>query len=150
MKKYICALSLVTLFSSAGEIETTVGLGHQYGSIIGAQFGYKTESTKYYASLGYVGIATGFQTTFSENLKHAYGVVTGIEAWESDHGFIFATYDYHFNGFSNAGFVIGTGFCFTRGEGFSDSFDGLFNSSERDSRDEDVKAEFTLNIGYKF
>jgi len=150
MKKYILALSFISLFSSAGEFETTVGLGHEYGSILGAQLGYKTEFTKYYASLGYIGIATGFQTTFSENSKHAYGLVAGMEAWESENGFLFATYDYHFNGFSNPGFVIGTGFGFTRGEGFSDNFDGLFSNRDKDSREEDIKAEFTLNIGYKF
>tara|TARA_R110000737_G_scaffold15182_3_gene31664 strand:- start:3350 stop:3799 length:450 start_codon:yes stop_codon:yes gene_type:complete len=149
MKKIILALSLVSLFSSAGEFETSVGLGHEYGSILGAQLGYKTEFTKYYAALGYIGYAAGFQTTFSENSKHAYGVVAGMEAWESENGFVFATYDYHFNGFSNPGFVIGTGFGFTRGEGLSDTFDDI---GKRDSKrtKEDVKAEFTLNIGYKF
>ncbi|MBA6390523.1 hypothetical protein H4J38_06960 [Colwellia sp. BRX10-3] len=151
MKKYIFALSLVSLFNSAGEFETAVGLGHQYGSILGAQLGYKTESTKYYASLGYVGIATGFQTTFSENSKHAYGLVAGVEAWESDHGFIFATYDYHFNGFSNPGFVIGTGFGFTRGESLGDTFVDFSSYGESEpKKQEDIKAEFTLNIGYKF
>ena len=149
MKKIILALSLVSLFSSAGEFETSVGLGHEYGSILGAQLGYKTEFTKYYASVGYIGYAAGFQTTFSENSKHAYGVVAGMELWESENGFVFATYDYHFNGFSNPGFVIGTGFGFTRGEGLSDTFDDI---GKRDSKrtKEDVKAEFTLNIGYKF
>ena len=149
MKKVILALSLVSLFSSAGEFETSVGLGHEYGSVLGAQLGYKTEFTKYYASVGYIGYAAGFQTTFSENSKHAYGLVAGMEAWESEYGFVFATYDYHFNGFSNPGFVIGTGFGLTRGEGLSDSFEDLFNSN-RTSRKEDAKAEFTLNIGYKF
>lgn len=150
MKKYIIALSFIPLLSSAGEFEKSVGLGHEYGSIMGAQLAYKTEFTKYYASLGYIGIATGFQTTFSENSKHAYGVVAGMEAWESEDGFIFATYDYHFNGFSNPGFTIGTGIGFTRGEGFGDSFDGLFSNKENQRKEEDIKAGFTLNIGYKF
>jgi|TARA_B110000438_G_scaffold303545_1_gene365540 hypothetical protein len=151
MKKYIIALSFVSLVSSSGEFETAVGLGHQYGSILGAQFGYKTELTKYYASLGYVGFAVGFQTTLSENSNHAYGVVAGIEAWESDHGFVFATYDYHFSGFSNPGFVVGTGFGFTRGEGAFDIFDdGLIQNTRNERRKEDIKASFTLSIGYKF
>ena len=75
MKTSIIALSLVSFFSSAIEYETTIGLGHQYGGVLGAQFAYKTESTKYYGSLGLIGFAAGFQTTFSENSKHAYGLI---------------------------------------------------------------------------
>lgn len=89
MRIAILALSLVSLFSTAGEYETTVGLGHQYGGVLGAQFAYKTESTKYYAALGLVGVSEGFQTRFSENSHHAYGLSVGQEEIQSEDGFIF-------------------------------------------------------------
>ncbi|MGB2740224.1 MAG: hypothetical protein WBC60_06665 [Cognaticolwellia sp.] len=141
MKIYILALSLVPLFSSAGEYETAVGIGHQYGGVLGAQFSYKTESSKYYGSLGLVGASAGFQTTFNDNSKHAYGLVIGREEIQSEDGFLFATYDYHFNGFSKDGFVIGTGIGVTRedsGGSFSDT--GKTTSS----------TSVTINFGYKF
>ena len=83
MKLSILTLFVVSSFAStltpAGEYETAFGIGHQYGGILGAQFSYKTESTKYYASLGVIGAAAGFQTTFTDNSKHAYGFVIGRE-----------------------------------------------------------------------
>ncbi len=141
MKTSIIALSLVSLFSSAGEYEAAVGLGHQYGGILGAQFSYKTESSKYYGALGLVGVSAGFQTTFSKNSRHAYGLVFGREELQSEDGFLFATYDYHFNGFSNNGFVIGTGLGVTREDA------GGFYS---DTGNTETSTSLTLNIGYKF
>lgn len=88
---FIIALSLVSLCSSAGDYQPAVGLGHQYGGIIGAQFAYKTEASKYFASLGLAGFSAGFQTTFSENSKHSYGVIAGREEFQSEGGFIFGT-----------------------------------------------------------
>lgn len=141
MKKYILALSLIPMFSYASEFETAAGLGHEFGGVLGAQFAYKTESSKYYASLGLIGAAAGFQTTFSDNSKHAFGFVFGVEEIQSEDGFLFATYDYHFDGFSENGFVIGTGIGVTRedeGGFFADR--GKTNTS----------TSVTLNIGYKF
>jgi len=143
MKIFIIALSLslVSLFSSAGEYETAVGLGEQYGGVLGAQFSYKTESNKYYGSLGLGAISAGFQTTFSQNSKHAYGLVIGWEVLRSEDGFLFATYDYHFNGFSETGFVLGTGIGVTR-----EDEGGLFS----DRGKTETSPSVTLNIGYKF
>ena len=141
MKLGIIALSLVSLFGTAGEYDNSVGVGHQYGGVLGAQFSYKTESIKYYGSLGLIGFAAGFQKVFDENSKHAYGFVVGREEMRSEDGFIFATYDYHFNGFANKGLVIGTGFGVTR----QDS-GGFFS----DRGKIDTTAAVTVNIGYKF
>lgn len=141
MKVAIIALSLVSFFSSAGEYETSVGLGHQYGGVLGAQFSYKTDSSKYYGSIGLVGLSAGFQTTFSENSNHAYGLVMGREEIQGEDGFLFATYDYHFDGFSKNGFVIGTGFGFTREDA------GGFYA---DTGKKETSTSVTLNIGYKF
>ncbi|WP_077285092.1 hypothetical protein [Cognaticolwellia aestuarii] len=137
----VLSLSLISLYSSANEYETTVGLGHQYGGVLGAQFAYKTASTKYYAALGLVGVSAGFQTTFSENSHHAYGLSVGQEEIQSEDGFIFATYDYHFNGFLQDGLVIGTGIGITRED------KGGFYS---DSGQSETSAAVTLSIGYKF
>lgn len=141
MKISILALSLVSLFSSAGEYETSIGLGHQYGGVLGAKLSYKTESSKYYGSLGLIGASVGFQTTFSKNSKHAYGLVIGREEIQSEDGFLFATYDYHFNGFTNNGLVIGTGFGVTR-----EDTGGMF----ADTGKSETSTSVTLNIGYKF
>ncbi len=129
---------------SAGNFEFALGAGHEYGGLIGGQFAYKTEYSKYYASLGFFGYSTGFQTTFSKNSKHAYGVTVGAEAIDSEEGFLFATYNYHFKGFSNNGFVIGTGIGFTKGDGIN------LACCDFDSPSAEKKAMVTLNIGYKF
>ncbi|MCL1044346.1 hypothetical protein L2737_03225 [Shewanella electrodiphila] len=146
MKTSLLALSFVTLMcspglSSAGEFEPAVGLGHQFGGVLGGQFAYKTASTKYYASVGLVGFAAGLQTTFSENSKHAYGIVVGREELQSEDGFAFITYDYHFDGFAQKGFVIGTGIGVTR-----EDEGGLY----ADKGDTDTSTSITLNFGYKF
>lgn len=141
MKKAILALALVSLFSCADELETAMGLGHQFGGVIGAQIAYKTPLTKFYASLGVLGVATGFQTTFSVNSKHAFGAVVGREELQSEDGFFFATYDYHFKGFVENGWVLGTGIGVTREDEF-----GLF----ADSGETESTTSITLNLGYKF
>ncbi|GAC21646.1 hypothetical protein [Paraglaciecola arctica] len=141
MKTSIIALSLVSLFSFAGEYETAIGLGHQYGGVLGAQFAYKTGSTKYYGSLGLVGLSAGFQTAFSENSKHSYGLVIGREELQSEDGFLFATYDYHIDGFANNGFVIGTGIGVTR-----EDSGGWWSKKGKTKRSNSI----TLNLGYKF
>ncbi|WP_019028947.1 hypothetical protein [Colwellia piezophila] len=145
MKISLIALLLISFSSSAGDFEFAIGAGHEYGGILGGQFAYKTEYSKYYGSVGVVGFSTGFQTTFSKNSKHAYGVTVGAEAIDSSEGFLFATYNYHFKGFSNNGFVIGTGIGFTKGDGVP-----LGGGCYVDCPSTEKKAMITLNIGYKF
>jgi len=137
----VLSLSLISLYSSANEYETTLGLGHQYGGVLGAKFAYKTESTKYYAALGLVGVSVGFQTTFSENSQHAFGLAIGREEIQSEDGFIFATYDFHLKGFSQDGWVIGTGIGITR-----EDKGGLYS----DSGQSETSGAVTLSVGYKF
>ena len=69
MKISIFALSLLSLLSSAAEYEGVISFGQQFGDVLGGQFFYNTESSKYYVFLGYVGAYKGFQTRFSENYK---------------------------------------------------------------------------------
>ena len=74
MKKFFLMIFLYTPFSHALEsdpaYEFSAGVGHQYGGILGAQFSYKSDVTKYYGSLGLYGAAVGFETTFAANPKH--------------------------------------------------------------------------------
>jgi len=144
MKISIIALSLISFAGSTGEFEAAVGIGHEYGGVLGGQFSYKTEYSKYYGSLGLLGVAAGFQTTFSENSKHAYGLAVGLEATNSEEGFLFATYNYHFNGFSNNGLVIGTGIGFTRGDGLN-----IGGGCIIECKSAEKETSVTLNIGYK-
>ncbi|MDO6447037.1 hypothetical protein Q4493_14800 [Colwellia sp. 1_MG-2023] len=141
MKKTLFILALIPFISTAGEYETTIGIGHQYGGIIGAQLGYKTTSTKYYAAIGAVGFALGAQTTFSDEKKHTYGFVVGKESIQAEDGFMFLTYDYHHNGFENNGFVMGAGFGFTR----ADEYHWFADRGEIETT-----PFITLNFGYKF
>jgi len=143
MKNIIIALSFIALSSAAGEYETTVGFGHQYGGVLGAQFSYKTESSEYYGSLGLVGYSAGIQTTFSQNSKHAFGLVAGRDEIQSSRGFLFVTYDYHLNGFSGNGWVVGTGLGYTLQ-------DGIAHIQGDSSHGHEIKAAITLNVGYKF
>ncbi len=53
----IIALSLVSLCSSAGDYQPAAGLGQQYGDVLGTQFAYTTEASKYFVSLGLVGFS---------------------------------------------------------------------------------------------
>jgi len=144
MKKYIIALSFVSLFSTAGEYKTSVGLGHQFGGVLGAQFSYKTASNKYYGSLGVVGYSAGFQTIFNKNSKHAFGIVAGRENIHNNKTFLFATYDYHLNSFSEDGWVVGTGIGYTIQDGITHT------QGDSSYYDNDIKAAITLNVGYKF
>lgn len=145
MKKIIATLSLVSATAFASDVENSfkfsVGLGHQYAGILGAQFSYKTEYTKYYGSVGVIGLATGFETTLEKNSVHAYGLVIGKEELRSEDGFIFATYNYHFNGFNQKGFVIGAGIGITRED------EGGFWRNRGKTKS---TPSFSLNLGYKF
>ena len=145
MKGYAFVLTFISLSCLASENRSTyrfsAGIGHQYGGVVGAQFSYTAERSKFYGSLGLVGAAVGFETTFNENKKHAFGLTLGSEAIQSEDGFAFVTYNYHFNGLDQEGFIIGTGIGVTREDEL-----GLFgNSGNTES-----SAALTFNFGYKF
>ena len=126
----------------ATEFQSSVGMGHQYGGIIGAQLAYKNDQSKYFASLGVVGAALGFQSSFEPDSHYSYGVVLGREALQSEDGFVFITGNYHFNGFNQSGWTVGLGFGVTREDdsGFFGNSPGTTSSN----------TSLTLNIGYEF
>jgi hypothetical protein len=141
MKRILAVLpfiGLLSVYSSAGEFEISTGFGHQYGGVLGVQFANKTEFSKYYISTGLLGASAGLETTFQKNSKHSYGLAVGAEVVSSEDGFAFATYNYHFNGFSSNGLVIGTGIGIRRQE------------ETLGADDTETSFSLTLNIGYKF
>ena len=86
----------------------------------------------------WIGVSAGFETTFEKNSKHAYGFAVGAEVITSEDGFALATYNYHFNGFSNPGLVIGTAV-------------GLRTNITPLGKDEkEPSFILTFNVGYKF
>lgn len=141
MKKLGFVLLLSSFFSVAGDYQTSVGFGHQYGGVLGGKLAYQTQSTQFYGSLGLVGFALGAQTTFTENAKHAFGLSVGKEGLTSEDGFAFITYDYFFNGFNHSGLVLGTGIGVMR----EDEGSWFFDHGETES-----ESAITLSIGYQF
>jgi hypothetical protein len=142
VKKLVVILTLVCSSVSASEFQTSVGIGHQYGGLIGAQFGYKTDDTKLFGSVGFFGAALGYQTLFQDSNNLSYGLVLGAEALKSEDGFLFMTSNYHFNGFDQSGWVIGAGV------GVSRQDQGGFYSDTPNTVESD--ATLTLSIGYDF
>ena len=140
MKLLIVISSLLVSSIATAELRLAAGAGHQYGGILGAQFSYQTPGSEYYLSVGLVGAAAGFKTTFEDNSKHAFGLSGGSEAANSEDGFIFATYNYHFQGFTESGWVTGVGIGVRRED------DSFF----RDSGTKKTSGAITLDIGYKF
>lgn len=141
MKKILAVLpfiGLLSVSSAASELEISTGIAYQYGGYFGVQIANKAEFTKYYFSAGWIGVSTGFETTFEKNSKHSYGLVVGAEFATSGDGFAFATYNYHVNGFSNNGFVLGTGIGARRSE------------ATLGRNDNSTTFAWTLNLGYKF
>lgn len=141
MKKYLLLLSFTTFNVSAFELNTSVGIGPQYGGIIGSQISIIENDVKYYLSAGFLGISSGVQFALGENTKHSLGLNFGASFLWGDEGYLFATYDYHINGFENDGWVMGLGV----GNAFGSKGE---NEIASDIKNEDVAVSF--NIGYKF
>lgn len=141
MRLVALALALFSGFSAAQEYETSVGFGHQYGGALGAKLAYTTDSTKVFGSIGLIGAAAGFQSVLGEDTRHAFGMVVGSEVSHSEDGFFFVTYDYHFDGFMQKGWLLGTGVGVTR-QDESGSFG--------DTGDVETSMAMTLTLAYKF
>ena len=142
MKKIICLIALTLMFSVSTHAETqyTVGLGYQYGGVLGAQVAYIDGNNKYFASLGLIGAALGAQRVFGSERKHSFGVVIGKEELTSEDGFTLVTYNYHASGFNNTGLVFGL----SAGVKSEDAgFYVDYNGTKTDG-------VVMINIGYKF
>jgi hypothetical protein len=141
MNKGFCMLMLLGLSMPSQAIDLSVGAGHQYAGVLGAQVSSQQGAVRTYGALGLIGYAIGVETTLGLSSQHTYGAVLGREEVGSEDGFIFATYNYYVSGVENAGWVFGAGLGVTRqdeGGAFGDQ--GVVES----------KTSLSLNIGYKF
>ncbi|PHS18910.1 MAG: hypothetical protein COA86_07005 [Kangiella sp.] len=143
INKLVVAILFLILFapnSKAGDFQSAAGIGFQYG-IVGGQFSYKEDLTKYYLSLGMFGGGIGFKRALEKDSKHAFGAIF-VEAttFVSDHRFAGLTYNYHFNGFTDAGWVVGV----------SAGRIWYVNNLSPDVNDDKYEYGATINIGYQF
>jgi hypothetical protein len=143
MKIKLMALIIFTLVPlvSFAETQVSAGLGYQHGGVLGAQLGHVDGVNKYYISLGLVGGAIGYQRVIDSERKQALGIALGSEVLTSEDGFAVLTYNYHFTGLENPGWVIGV----SAGVRREDS-GGLYS----DSGDSLTQGAFMLELGYKF
>ena len=129
----------------SADFEFSLGAGFQYSGILGSQFALKQDDSKYFVSVGAIGYSVGMQTLVSENDHHSAGFSVGKlgAIFGGDHQYGFLTYNYHPDGFSHSGWVLGTGVGVMKEESHTVLFTKeLVNPS--------AKAAITLDIGYKF
>lgn len=142
----IILLGYLPFYSWGGDFEFSVGGGYQYSGIIGTQFAIKDDNKKYFVSIGLPGVSVGMQYAFSNNLKHSAGFSVGklFNAFNADTEYGFITYNYHFSGFKNNGWVLGTGIGYYN----RDENRIFFGGGQVNERDNGIAT--TLDIGYKF
>jgi hypothetical protein len=142
----IILLTCTPLYTWGGDFEFSVGGGYQYSGIIGTQFTFKEDDKKYFISLGLPGISVGMQSTFSNNENHSVGFsvgkLAGVLSADTEYGFI--TYNYHFSGFQNNSWVLGTGIGYYN----QDEHMEFFSSGKPKERENGMA--LTFDIGYKF
>lgn len=146
-KNLIIILFAYLPFSASGaDFEFSVGGGFQYSGVIGTQFAIKDDNKKYFISFGLPGISVGMQSAFSNNDKHSVGFSVGKLSgfYSADTEFGFITYNYHFTGFKNNGWVLGTGI----GYYSQDENKKFFGGGQINERESGVA--LTFDIGYKF
>ncbi|MEP4889698.1 MAG: hypothetical protein ABJV04_06700 [Aliiglaciecola sp.] len=146
MYKFLMMILLVSFstMSEAVDYDFSVGAGSQYGGF-GTQFAIKSDKTKYFVGLGFPGFSVGMKRQFSENTHHSWGLNAGkmYGILSSDTVFGGITYNYHFNGFNNKGWELGTGITYYEEDEYTQIFGG-----EQESKDKGVG--ILINLGYVF
>ncbi|GAA5136055.1 hypothetical protein [Thalassotalea piscium] len=144
-KLLLITLLYLPLTAAGAEYEFSLGAGFQYSGIVGTQFAVKHKESKYFISVGLPGYSVGMQTTVLDDQRHSVGFsigeLQGIFDGDSRYGVF--TYNYHFDGFKNTGWLLGAGI----GIYDQESYKPLFNDEPVNPSS---KAMFTLDIGYKF
>lgn len=160
MKNKLLALSLlaVSSISHAADIEYSLGLGSQYGGILGGQVALKLEDSKHFVGLGLLGASVGGKYKVSENGHHSIGFNLGtfFNIMSPGTDFLFGTYNYHFRGFDKQGWELGTGAGFFRTDEYRPynryrSY--RYGESEyfrSGSYETETDFTFTINLGYTF
>ncbi|MAT39868.1 MAG: hypothetical protein CL946_09725 [Ectothiorhodospiraceae bacterium] len=139
----IFMLLLAPISSQGGNFGFSLGAGLQYSGVLGTQFSFRQKNIKYHLSVGVPGYSLGLEKSFSRYNNHSVGLVAGemfMLFAKENAKYSFATYNYHFSGFSNSGWVIGGGL-------------GLYKegaASWGDDDDPKAKTTYTVDVGYKF
>ena len=96
--------------------------------------------------IGLPGVSVGMQSAFLNNVKHwaGFSVSKLFNAFNADTEYGLITYNYHFSGFKNNGWVSGTGIGYYN----RDEHKILFGGGQVNKRDNGIAT--TLDIGYKF
>ncbi|AOT07580.1 hypothetical protein [Pseudoalteromonas luteoviolacea] len=147
MRKKILPIAMVLSSFSAfsAEFEFATGIGSQYAGVLGVQAAVKVDNSRYFAALGLIGVTAGAQFQIPDKPHHSMGVNFGrfYGVFNDDTDFLGLTYNYHFNGFHNSGWEIGTGISYFR----TDEYHALFGHKKHE---EEREVGLLFNIGYKF
>lgn len=148
MKKILTTILLFILCSKSAFAEnaSSLGIGYQYGGAIGFKFDFKEAQNNYFASLGLLGGAVGYQRFTASDNKQAFGIMAGAEVLASEKGFIALTYNYYLQGFENEGWVVGASIGLRRTDGDLLGISGIFGAR----REVKTKTLISVNAGYRF
>ena len=140
-------LILVSINVTHAKDGFSFGLGYEYGGVIGAKYSIRDEDNHYFASLGLIGAAAGYQKIMDADEKHLFGIVVGAEEFTSEDGFIGLNYNYHANGFNSEGWTVGLVAGMRRTDGDPLDISGIFGTDERET---ESKALVGVSFGYHF
>ena len=147
MKKIVVtALMLLfsnTIYANESNFDSSIslGAGYQYGGVLGVRYNVVNDKHLYFASLGLVGGALGYQYLFDQNNRHAIGLSVGSEVLSSENGFAVIVYEFYPSGFDTSGWQLGIS------TGLRTEDDGGFFS---DSGSNKTKLALMFSVGYKF
>ena len=147
--KYLFSFLLVFLSinSTYAKEGFSAGIGYEYGGVIGAKYSIRDQDNHYFASLGLIGAAVGYQRIMDTDEKHLFGVVAGAEEFSSEEGFIGLNYNYHPSGFNSKGWTVGVVAGMRRTDGDPLEISGIFFGDEAEV---ETKALLGLSFGYSF
>jgi hypothetical protein len=139
-------LFVICIAGAPAQENITVGIGYQYGGIVGVKYNFKGEQDNFYASVGLLGGALGYQRFTDMSQQHAFGAMVGAEVLASESGFLALTYNYYPNGFSKSGWAFGASLGVRRTD------EDVLNVGEIFGLDVEVKTTtlIGLNVGYTF
>lgn len=126
----ILIAALLCPLSVQADLGTSIGVGVQYGGIIGIQGTYKFNATKFRLAFGAIGAGASVEQKLTPRVTAGFQVfASGIVIGQG----IFL--NYHFSGFNKKGFTIG--------------IDYLFNSEVPLNRRRGNNL-FLASVGYKY
>lgn len=138
MKKIISLTPLIFIpQANCGQFDHAVGVGLQYGGIIGYQFSYKEAQSNFRISAGLIGASLGYDYYLTDTFSF------GATYTASTRDVTSLNFNYTPSGYANSGWVIGVDFAYIEGQRESGS--NIFYQ-----REEESKKVMWLSAGYKF